>query len=49
MLTGSNILSYKIREDPEKNNKLFDLIKNCTGKNFFMNCEKSLSNMRALQ
>lgn len=46
MLTGSNILAYRTREDPEKNSKLFSMIKGCTGKNFVIYCEQSLSNTR---
>ena len=38
LLTGSNIMSFKVREDPNKNEKLFAAIKGCSGKNFFMHC-----------
>lgn len=44
MLTGSNTLSYKVREDPAKNAKLFSIVKGCSGKNFITYCEQSVSN-----
>jgi len=49
MLTGSNLLVYKVREDPVKNDKLFSVIKGCSGKNFFINCEKLENSLMNLQ
>ena len=38
MITGSNILTYKIHEDPSKTDKLLKNIKNCLKKNFMVYC-----------
>ena len=41
MLTGSNVLGYRVREDPSKNTKLLKMVESCFGKNFLIHCEKS--------
>lgn len=41
LLTGSNVLSYKVSEDPSRNTKLFSMIKNCCDKDYFVSCCKN--------